>query len=183
MTSATADYHSKQEIIDLPADGKRYEVVWGELLVTTKVSLAHQHALMELFMPIVGYCERNQLGEVYFGPADISWGPDTLVKPDLFVAPTEEVRASEDWSSVRTLRLVVEVLSEETARADRFPKRRLYQSQRVDPVWLVDHDRALVEVWTPDDLFPVIETERIIWHPAGAPEPLVIPLATLFHTR
>jgi Uma2 family endonuclease len=177
------EYASKQEIIDRPADGKRYEVVWGELLVTTKVSLAHQHALMELFLPLIRYCEQHDLGEVLFGPADISWGPDTLVKPDLFVAPTEEVRAADDWSSVKTLRLVAEVLSEETARADRFPKRRLYQSQRVDPVWLVDLDRALVEVWTPDDLFPVIETERIIWHPAGAPEPLVIPLATLFNAH
>lgn len=180
MLLSPDDYHTKDEIINLPADGKRYEVVWGELLVTTKVSFAHQHALTELLFSLARYCKRFSTGETFFAPADISWSPDTLVKPDVFVAPSDEVRASDDWSTVKTLHLVAEILSEETARADRFPKRRLYQMQRVDPLWLVDVERRFVEVWTPAALFPTIETEQLTWHAPGAAEPFILPLSSLF---
>ena len=40
--------------------------------------------------------------------------------------------------------------------------------------------RKIVEVWTPEATFPAVETERVTWHPAGAAEPLVIPLVELF---
>lgn len=183
MLRSTSDYHTKDEIIEAPADGKRYEVVWGELLVTSKVSFAHQGAILDILVPLADFCKRYRLGEAFLGPADISWSPDTLVKPDVFVAPSAEIRASEDWSTVKTLRLVAEILSEETARADRFPKRRLYQEQGVDPLWLVDLEREYVEVWTPNDRFPRIETEQLTWHPQGAAEPLVIPVASLFAGR
>ena len=173
-----AGYHSMQEIIDRPADGRRYEVVWGELLVTSMVSLPHQRALTQVASPVSEYCDRFDLGETILGPADISWGPDTLVKPDVFVVPRSEL-GGDDWSSVKTLRFVAEVLSPETARHDRFQKRVLYQRQGVEMLWLIDIDRRFVEVWTPDALFPVVETERVSWQPAGAESPLVIEIGEL----
>lgn len=104
---------------------------------------------------------------------------DTLVQPDVFViAPSESGGA--DWTTVRTLRLVVEVLSPSTSRNDRFAKRKLYQAQGVETLWLVDIERRLVEVWHPDALFPQVGTERIAWHPPEAGEPLVIELGGLF---
>ena len=65
-------------------------------------------------------------------PADISWSDDTLVQPDVLVADLEEVRTL-DWAKVKTLLLVIEVLSPSTARYDRFTKRRLYQEVRWQP--------------------------------------------------
>ncbi|MBK7925483.1 MAG: Uma2 family endonuclease [Gemmatimonadetes bacterium] len=52
------------------------------------------------------------------------------------------------------LLLVIEVLSPSTARADRFTKRRRYQEARVPLYWIVDPERAQVEVWTPDAVLP-----------------------------
>lgn len=85
-----------------------------------------------------------------------------------------------DWTRMRTLRLAVEVLSPSSARADRFPKRRLYQERRVPTSWVVDPDARLVEVWTPEATFPTVEPERVAWHPAGATEPLVVQVTELF---
>lgn len=49
------------------------------------------------------------------------------------------------------------------------------------PLYLmVDADGRSVEMWTPDVIFPTVESERVVWHPAGAGEPLVIDLARLF---
>jgi Uma2 family endonuclease len=118
-------------------------------------------------------------GIVLASPADISWGPDTLVQPDLFVADLEEARALE-WSAIRRLLLAVEVLSLSSLRADRFTKRRLYQEQQIPLYWVVDGDAHFVEVWTPDTQFPIFERERLVWQPAGADRPFTMSLQDLF---
>ena len=46
--------------------------------------------------------------------------------------------------------------------------------------WIVDGEAKQVEVWTPGDLFPTIERDRLTWHPAGAEEPFQLELADLF---
>jgi len=46
--------------------------------------------------------------------SDLSWSPDTLVQPDCFAVPTEEGRTLE-WRQMKTLLLVVEILSPGTA--------------------------------------------------------------------
>jgi Uma2 family endonuclease len=178
-TNPPAPYHTARMIIDAPADGRRYEVVWGERLVTVTVSVEHQRLILRILSPLSRYCEHLVGVETVLGPADITWSEDTLVKPDIFVMLCDEAH-SEDWSGVKTLPFVAEVLSPETAAQDRFQKRRLYQEQGVSTLWLIDPSQRVVEVWTPKDLFPTIETSRLTWHPAGAAEPLVIELASLF---
>ena len=161
----------------LPEDGLRHELVWGEHLVSPAPSMAHQRIVAALYRTLHNHSSQRGLGEVLFSPADISWGEDTLVQPDVFVIAPEE-SGKRDWSSIRTLRLVVEVLSPSTARHDRFQKRRLYQAQGVETLWLIDPERRAVEVWTPGAAFPVVETERVTWR-AGEAE-LVVPLSELF---
>ncbi len=172
-------YFTADMVRALPEDGQRYEVVHGELLVTPAPTMPHQRVVTRLVVALAPYCERLSLGEVLTSPADVSWGEDVLVQPDVFVTARDEAGLSE-WSSLRTLDLVVEVLSPSTAKQDRFQKRRLYQRQRVETLWIVDIDRALVEVWTPDAILPLVRTEELVWHPPGAAEPLVIPVAGLF---
>ena len=105
----------------------------------------HQEVVGRLFESLRVYLRENPVGHVMAGRADISWGPDILVEPDVFVAPLDEVRTL-DWSSVKDLRLVVEVLSPSSERYDRFTKRRLYQEQGIPLYWAVDADRHEVEV-------------------------------------
>jgi Uma2 family endonuclease len=176
------EYYTADMVRALPEDGQRYECVHGELLVTPAPRFKHQVVVSNVHFELAAYCRRHGIGLAMTSPADISWGPDNLVQPDVFVVAAAE-SSGRDWNDIRTLDLVAEVLSLSTAKHDRFQKRRLYQRQGVETLWLIDIDRALVEVWTPDALFPVIETERLTWHPAGAAEPLVIPLASLFGER
>ena len=163
----------------MPDDGNRYEVVWGELLVTPSPVLLDQRVLGRLFRQIADYCDAHELGEAFCSPADISWGPDILVQPDIFVVAPSDANAVR-WDAVKTLRLVVEILSPSTARQDRFTKRKLYQAEGVDTVWLVDTVRRSVEIWRPDSTFGAVESERVVWHPSGATEPLTVELARLF---
>jgi Uma2 family endonuclease len=179
MGMAAPLYFTADMVRAMPDDGNRYEVVYGELLVTPVPRPWHQIILQRLNLAIGTYLAEQPVGVVLASPADISWGPDVLVQPDLFVAATDEIR-SLTWSRVRTLLLVAEVLSPSTARADRFLKRLRYREARVPLYWVVDGDQCAVEVWTPKDDFPAIERERLLWAPAGATRPLELTLEELF---
>ena len=179
MPLASDDLWTVERVQALPADGNRYELVWGELLVSPAPRKGHQDVVRRLDRLLVEYCGAHQLGDVYDLAADISWSDDTLVQPDVFVISKRYAEAKE-WSEVKHLDLVVEVLSPSTAKHDRFQKRKLYQSQGVGTIWLVDADKRFVEVWTPEATFPTRETEQVTWHPEGAIGPLVIELAALF---
>ncbi|HEY8062798.1 MAG TPA: Uma2 family endonuclease [Gemmatimonadales bacterium] len=151
----------------LPDDGNRYETVHGELLVTPAPGGLHQWVLGRLHLLLGNYLADHGVDGLLFSPADISFDSDTLVQPDLFVADWSAFGRSFAWEDIRTLHLVIEILSPSTARADRVTKRRLYQEQRIDQYWIVDTDQRQVEVWTPEAGSPVVERERLTWrHPA-----------------
>ena len=179
MGMAAPVYYSAKMVRALPDDGNRYETVHGELLVTPSPREFHQRVLMRLILALGNYLERCPIGALYTSPADISWTPDTLVQPDVFVAALDEARTG-DWSRFRTLLLAVEILSPSSLRQDRFTKRRLYQEVGVAAYWVVDADARAVEVWTPDAVFPQAVTGTLEWRPAGASEPFTLSLETLF---
>ena len=170
MGMAAPIYWTADMVRQLPDDGNRYEVVYGELLVTPAPRLNHQLLVSRLAVAIAKYLEHGPVGVMLTSPADISWGQDVLVQPDVFVVPLDEARTG-DWSKLRSLLVAAEVLSPSTARADRFTKRRRYQEAGVRLYWIVDGDEQRVEVWTPDAEFPTIERQRLVWHPASTPRP------------
>jgi Uma2 family endonuclease len=176
---AIPTYYTAAMVRALPDDGRRYEVVHGELLVTPAPRLWHQELVRRLLMRLSAYLDVHRVGLAMLSPADISWAPDSLVQPDVFVAPLDEARSLE-WTHIRNLQLVIEVLSSSTARADRFAKRRLYQEARIPLYWVVDGDQRVVEIWTADASAPGIERERLIWAPAGAAQPFTLELMELF---
>jgi Uma2 family endonuclease len=172
-------YFTADSVRALPEDGNRYELVYGELLVTPSPGLWHQAVVGRLHEALSAYLRQNPIGHAFTPPADISWSTDTLVQPDVFVADLDEVRTL-DWSQVKHLILAIEVLSPTTARYDRFTKRRLYQDVGAPVYWIVDPDEKLIEVWTPGDLRPATRKDRVVWLPKGAEEPLTIEIEELF---
>jgi len=179
MGMAIPVYYSADMVRALPDDGNRYELVYGELLVTPAPRLWHQEIVGRLYEQLRTFLRHHPVGHAFGSPADISWTSDTLVQPDVFVADLAEVRTL-DWSQVKRLLLAVEVLSPSTARYDRFTKRRVYQEVGVPVYWIVDPDEKLVEVWTPSDSQPITQRDRVVWSPQSAEEPLTIQLTDLF---
>lgn len=180
MSMPLVHYYSADAVRALPDDGNRYETVHGELLVTPAPGGLHQFVLARLFQVLGNYLEANGIEALLWSPADISWGDDTLVQPDLFAAELDAWRRSGKWADITTLHLVIEALSPSTQRADRFTKRRLYQERNIPVYWIVDVDQKLVEVWTPDAHFPIVEQQQLRWrHPEIASE-CIIDLGKLF---
>ncbi len=175
-----ANYFTADDVRAMPDDGKRYETVHGELLVTPAPGGRHQPFLSDLHLVLGTYLAAHGIKGLLWSPADISFGDDTLVQPDLFVADIERFLESGRWSDVRTLYLAVEIVSPSSVGTDRFAKRRLYQEQGIPVYWVVDIDARQVEVWTPSAEFPMFERERLVWRHPAVHDDCVVELAKLF---
>ena len=161
----------------LPDDGKRYEVLNGELFVTTTPSPQHQRAVGALLLTLAEFTRQHRVGETLMSPSDIEFSPVRLVQPDVFVVPGGRIT---DWRDIRGLALAVEVLSPFTARADRVVKRKLYQSEGVPDYWIVDVEARLFECWQPGEDRPSILSETLVWHPVPSVHALEIDLDEYF---
>ena len=76
--------------------------------------------------------------------------------------------------------LAVEILSPSSARADRVQKRFLYRDEEVPEYWIVDLDARTIDRSTPTEQRPEVLSERLIWTPDSAADPLEIDLVAYF---
>lgn len=113
-------------------------------------------------------------------PADIRFGPRTLVQPDGFVVPLVNGRRPASWREIVRLLLAVEVLSPSSRRVDREVKRRMYQRQGVPEYWMIDVNARRVERWRPADERPDILAGTLEWQPDRSYAPLLIDLPAYF---
>jgi Uma2 family endonuclease len=171
---------TRDEVLALPDDGNRYELVDGELLVSPSPRALHQLAVAAFYDRVKAYVSAHRLGTVLFSPADLDLRSGQLLQPDLFVLHPLPDRPFRDWADAGIPRLVVEVLSPSTARFDRVTKRRRFQRSGVPTYWIVDVDARLVEVWTPEDRSPLIADETLHWQSEPGVPPLAIDLPACF---
>jgi Uma2 family endonuclease len=174
---------TRAEVLALPSDGSRYELIDGQLLVSPSPRPVHQIALGCLYRIVADYVDRHRIGIASFSPADLDLQSEQVSQPDLFVLPPVEHPASRDWSEFGIPLLAVEVLSPATARFDRVIKRRRYQRSGVAAYWIVDLDSRIVEVWRPDSESPRITDEQLDWQPSPDHPPLVIDLVAFFRNE
>lgn len=119
----------------MPADGHRYELVDGTLLVTPAPDTRHQRAVVRLAATLVTAAGPDL--DVLAAPYDWVAGPSTLFQPDVLVARRADVGPQR---LERPPLLVVEVLSPSTRRIDLATKRLAYADAGVAAYWLVDPD-------------------------------------------
>ncbi|HLH26299.1 MAG TPA: Uma2 family endonuclease [Chloroflexota bacterium] len=134
----------------LPDDGKRYEIIDGELYVSRQPHYYHQLLCMDLGAPLQRWSRETGAGQVSVAPGVIL-ADDDDVAPDLVwvsrerlattLAPDGKLHAAPD--------LVVEILSPGSTneRRDREAKLKLYSRRGVREYWIVNWQRRQVEVY------------------------------------
>ncbi len=165
----------------LPDDGKRYEVLDGELVVSPSPTWDHQRVAMAFYRYLFAYLDEHGIGEAFMAPTDIAFSSRRLVVPDLFVIPrVAGVPRPKEWEPGIPLWLIIEVLSKSTARHDRSTKRVIYQDERVTDYWIADPRARVVERWNDTDTRPEIVSTVLVWQPLAHLPPLSIDLVSLF---
>lgn len=121
-----------------PADGKRYELVEGELFVSAAPILLHQRIVGNLFAVLWQYIREHRLGQLFIAPCDIVFAPSTVLEPDVFFVSSPRLHIVGEKHLTGPPDLVVEVLSESSARLDRHIKFKQYALYGVPEYWLID---------------------------------------------
>ena len=164
----------------LPDDGKRYEVLDGELYVSPTPSPPHQRVAGNLLLALHRYLEEHGIGDALFSPSDIEFSPQRMLQPDVFAYPVVAGRRPDSWREIMPLLLAIEVSAPSTARVDRQLKKRIYQSERVPEYWIVDLNARIVERWRPDDDRPEVITDILEWKPNPDVPPFQVSLEDVF---
>ena len=146
MATETATKLTYEDYANTP-EGERYELIDGELILLTTPNTIHQSVRIILgwqFMPV----EKSGLGRVYPVPLDVVLSDHDVVQPDLQVILKENAHIITEANVQGAPDLVVEIVSQETARRDWYEKRDLYAKHGVGELWIVDPDARIVWVMT-----------------------------------
>jgi Uma2 family endonuclease len=131
-----------QDLLDSPADGYRYEVIDGALVVNPAPAWRHQEIVVNLAMIL-----RQSAPEHVAVLPNPVWriGPEQIPEPDLVVVDRS---ALGDIAVEGTPLSVVEVLSPSNRGADLIRKRALYAEAGCPCYWIVDPGGPTVTILT-----------------------------------
>ena len=133
-----------------PWDDTRYEIIDGELFVSTQPSPEHQYASGQVTVELGIWNRQTHLGVVLPAPGLI-FADDDNAAPDVVWLSWSRLRAvrGEDGKLHAPPELVVEVLSPgpENERRDRDAKLKLYSRRGVDEYWILDTHRRRLEAY------------------------------------
>ena len=141
---------TSRDLESMPDDGKRYEIVDGELIVSKQPHYYHQRVCSNLCFVLESWIRGTGSGQVSIAPGLI-FADDDDVAPDIVWLSTTRLGAvlSEDGKLHAAPELVVEVLSpgETNHRRDREAKLKLYSRRGVDEYWIVDWQLGRMEIY------------------------------------
>ncbi|MDQ7826447.1 MAG: Uma2 family endonuclease [Candidatus Eremiobacteraeota bacterium] len=138
-------YVTYEDYLELPSDGKRYEVIEGELSMNPAPNLDHQRVLRKLEFTLLEHIEKNHLGELFFAPVDVILSDINIVQPDLVFVSEEKKSIMLKKGIFGAPDLAVEILSPGTSRLDRVSKFQAYSRHGVCWYWIVDPDSQSLE--------------------------------------
>jgi Uma2 family endonuclease len=143
----------------LPDDGKRREIIDGELFVSTQPHFYHQLVSTNVVSVLLRWNDQNDLGFIVEAPG-VVFSPEDAVAPDLIWLSRARFGEALDPSGHLRIapELVVEILSQGAAneRRDREAKLKLYSERGVREYWIVDWRILQVEVYRRDGMALVL---------------------------
>ncbi len=157
MITPPAEANLRWTIHDLEAydlqEGKRYEIMEGELFVSTQPHLEHQRICGRLTAELINWSDQGGGGAVFPAPGVI-FDDENAVAPDVVWVSAERLPflEGEDGKLHDAPDLAVEVLSpgSTNSRRDREVKLRLYSVRGVREYWIIDWPAKSLQVYRHD---------------------------------
>jgi len=134
----------------VPLDDQRYELIDGELFVSTQPHWHHQSSAANIIYALQAWNRQTGAGLVIDAPGVI-FANDTAVAPDVVWVSAARLDAvlGDDGKLHAAPDLVVELLSPgtENERRDRETKLSLYSRQGVREYWIVNWQRRELQIY------------------------------------
>ncbi len=134
------------DLLAMPDDGLRHEIIDGVLYVSPSPATPHQFTVGKLHQAIANYLDDHPVGEVYLAPFDVVFTKYDVVEPDLLFIRAERLAVLTDRNVTGAPDLVIEVLSPGTRRVDLTLKRDLFEREGVREYWIVDPVEGTIDV-------------------------------------
>ena len=132
----------------LPDDGKRYEVIRGELYMSGAPRPLHQRVITRLSFFLEAFLDEHKSGTAYGSPIDVLL-PGKLgdpVQPDILFVRNDRLDIVGEIYIEGSPDLAIEVLSPSNPAHDRSLKYDLYAEAGVLEYWIVDPRQRTVEI-------------------------------------
>jgi Uma2 family endonuclease len=136
-----------EDLLRLPDDDKRHELIDGVHYVMSSPVLRHQRVVRRLGLSIGVHVDATDCGEVFFVAVDIVLSPYDVVVPDLVFVSRERSHQLQEKNIPGPPDLAAEVLSPSTRHKDRVLKRRLFERERVREYWILDAEKNTVRIY------------------------------------
>jgi Uma2 family endonuclease len=120
----------------LPADGRRYEIIDGVLYVSTAPSNYHQWVLSQIVFMLADQVVRPGIGVTQWAPIGLFMPGCDPVQPDIVVIRNDNLGIFHDGHIYGVPDLLVEVLSPSNASQDTQVKRGAYARAGVPEYWI-----------------------------------------------
>jgi len=147
---ATSLRWTSSDLEVLPDDGKRYEIIDGELYMSKQPHYHHQYVCSEILGQLRDWAKKTGLGRVIFA-LGLIFAEDNDVVPDVVWISDKRLATAlrEDGKLHSAPDLVIEVLSPglSNEKRDRDAKLKLYSRRDVEEYWIVDWRARKVEVY------------------------------------
>ena len=122
ITRSQSPQLTYQDLLRLPEDLLRHELIDGEHHVSPAPALKHQRIVVNLTRILSTFVRAHRLGEILVAPVDVLFSERDVVEPDvLYVSRAHSDRLRERYVAGAP-DLVIEVLSPSTRRVDALAK-------------------------------------------------------------
>jgi Uma2 family endonuclease len=136
--SVAAKPVTADELDQFPDDGKRREIIGGELYVTPAPTPTHQEISSHLQFCLYQEIVLTGAGKVYAAPLDVRFSNLDQVQPDLLAIRQDRLNIARGKFVQGSPDIVVEILSPSNPHYDVVEKKRLYEHYGVPEYWIVD---------------------------------------------
>lgn len=130
----------------LPDDGKRYEIIEGDLFMSPSPSTRHQNISLAVAVKLFTFVKDHRLGRVLEAPYDVVLSEHDVLRPDLLFVSNAHLSRVKEENLQGAPDLIVEILSPATRERDTTVKRKLYARFGVQEYWIVDPEAETIEV-------------------------------------
>jgi len=179
MSIATSPLTYK-DLEQFPNDGKRYEIIGGELYVSPAPLKRHQRLLRRLTVLFDALAAETGVGEVFFAPVDVRFSDHDQVQPDLIFILHERRHIYRGNTVFEPPDLVIEVVSPSNRLYDERVKMQLYAEAGVPEFWLADPQTPAIRPYLlRDGRYVPIEPDDGRLHSAIVPGLIVDPATLL----
>ena len=141
-----------EELLKMPKDGSRYELIRGVLVAKMPAGDAHGDVVMRIGYALTGYAESNDFGVTRTGEPGyrLDRDPDTVRAPDVaWLAPGRVPPGTLGYPELAP-DLAVEVKSPSNSNPEMAAKATMWLSYGSKEVWVADPETATVTIYRPN---------------------------------